>query len=112
MEASKVDMFIMSYSKYFEPHQIPLIRENLSRVDDSRFLTLQALNFNDPTILLIVSLVAGHFGVDRFLIGDIGLGIAKLLTCGGLGIWTAVDWFLIMGRTRHNNVQVLSNAIS
>jgi hypothetical protein len=37
------------------------------------------------------------------MLGDTGLAIAKLLTCGGLGIWTIVDWFIIMGRTRELN---------
>jgi len=44
------------------------------------------------------------------MLGDTGLGIAKLLTCGGLGIWTLVDFFLIMGRAREvnfNNFQKL-----
>jgi TM2 domain-containing membrane protein YozV len=52
---------------------------------------------------LIVSIVGGHFGIDRFLIGDIGLGIGKLITCGGLGVWTVIDWFLIMDATRSKN---------
>ena len=39
------------------------------------------------------------------MIGDTGLGVGKLLTCGGLGIWTIVDWFLIMGRAREVNFQ-------
>jgi hypothetical protein len=34
---------------------------------------------------------------------DTGLGIAKLLTCGGLGIWTIVDWFLIMGANKEKH---------
>ena len=37
------------------------------------------------------------------MIGDTGLGIGKLLTCGGIGIWALVDLFLIMGATREKN---------
>jgi TM2 domain-containing membrane protein YozV len=48
-------------------------------------------------------------GIDRFLIGDVGLGIAKLLTCGGLGVWTIVDLFLIMGSTRERNFEKIQS---
>ncbi|HLF14739.1 MAG TPA: TM2 domain-containing protein [Bacteroidota bacterium] len=107
MDQQKVDMFIMSYSKYFEGHQIGSIRERLLKLDDSKFVMLQAANLKDPVITLVISIVGGSLGIDRFFIGDTGLGIAKLLTCGGLGIWTIVDWFLIMGRTREINLQRL-----
>ena len=107
MDQQKVDMFIMSYSKYFEGHQIGSIRERLLKLDDSKFVMLQAANLKDPVITLVISIVGGSLGIDRFFIGDTGLGIAKLLTCGGLGVWTIVDWFLIMGRTREINLQRL-----
>jgi len=104
MDAQKVDMFIMTNAKFFESHQLNLIRERLLALDDSKWVMLSTLQLKDPTTSLIVSILAGAFGIDRFIIGDTGLGIGKLLTCGGLGIWTIVDWFLIQGATREKNM--------
>jgi TM2 domain-containing membrane protein YozV len=59
----------------------------------------------DPTTSLIVSILAGGLGIDRFIIGDTGLGVFKLLTCGGLGIWTIVDWFIIQKATKDKNLE-------
>jgi TM2 domain/Domain of unknown function (DUF4352) len=44
----------------------------------------------------LLSLLVGVLGVDRFYLGKIGTGIAKLLTFGGLGIWALVDLVLIL----------------
>jgi hypothetical protein len=103
MDAAKVDLFLLTHAKSFETHQVSFIRENLLALDDSQWIILQSLNIKDPMLSLIVSIVGGHFGIDRFLIGDIGLGIGKLITCGGLGVWTVSDWFLIMDDTRSKN---------
>ena len=98
-------------AKFFENHQIPYIRERLLAFDEQKFLMLQTASFKDPTISLVVSLIGGHFGIDRFLLGDTGLGVAKLLTCGGLGVWTIIDWFMIMGRTREVNFEKLQQLL-
>jgi hypothetical protein len=45
------------------------------------------------------------------MIGDTGMGIAKLLTCGGLGVWAIIDLFLIMGAAREKNLEKLTRAI-
>ncbi len=111
MEAQKVDMFLMTSSKYFVDYQIPQIRERLLAMDDSRLVYVQSISFKDPVMMLIVSILGGSLGIDRFIIGDTGLGIGKLLTCGGLGIWQIVDWFLIMGRTREINYQKLLQVV-
>ena len=103
MENNKVDMFILSNGKFFESNQLMHIRERLLTLDDSKWSVIQTIQFKDPTTSIIISILAGTWGIDRFIIGDTGLGIAKLLTCGGFFIWTVVDWFLIMGATREKN---------
>jgi TM2 domain/Protein of unknown function (DUF2510)/GYF domain 2 len=45
----------------------------------------------DWTTALILSVLVGSLGVDQFYLGNTGLGVAKLLTCGGLGIWALID---------------------
>ena len=111
MESQKVDMFIMTNGKFFESHHVSVIREKLLNVDDSKWALIQTLQFKDPTTILIVSLLGGALGIDRFIIGDTGLGVGKLLTCGGLGIWAIVDWFLIMGATREKNMAKLQQVV-
>ncbi len=43
------------------------------------------------TTALILSVLLGSLGVDRFYLGQAGLGIGKLLTFGGLGVWWLID---------------------
>lgn len=111
MEQQKVDMFLMTQGKYFEGYQLGAIRDQLLKLDDSKFIMLQAANLKDPTTTLIISIVGGSLGIDRFFLGDTGLGIAKLLTCGGIGIWAIVDWFLIQGRARELNMERLQRVL-
>lgn len=111
MEAQKVDMFILANGKFFESHQLAPIRDRLLSLDDSKWPMLQTMQFKDPTVSLIVSILAGSLGIDRFIIGDTGMGIGKLLTCGGLGIWAIIDWFMIMGATREKNLHQLQQVL-
>lgn len=47
-----------------------------------------------PTILLCFFL--GALGIHRFYVGKVGTGILQLITIGGLGIWTMIDFILVV----------------
>jgi len=62
----------------------------------------------DWLVALLLSIFLGSLGVDRFYLGYVGLGILKLITCGGLGVWWLVDLILIAaGKMTDKNGQAL-----
>lgn len=104
----KVDMFIMANKDNFPAEKIPYIQERLSLVDDNTLNSLSMLSFKSPMTALLLSLFLGCYGVDRFYLGDTGMGVGKLVTLGGCGIWAIIDWFLIMGATREKNYEMIA----
>ena len=102
-----VDQWLAINVTYFPTEQVQYIRQRLETLPEQQLSMLYSISFQDPTMMLIISLFGGSLGIDRFMLGQVGLGIGKLLTCGGCGIWSIVDWFLIMDATRQSNVQKL-----
>ncbi len=112
MDAQKVDMFMTSKGDMFPSEQWSYIHDRLQNLPDEKFNMIYAIEQKNPTIALVLSLLLGCYGIDRFYTGHIGLGVGKLLTCGGFGIWAIVDWFLICKATKKANYEKLSQMLS
>lgn len=96
MESDKVNHILMMLSSKIPAGSIPSVRTRLENTDisESEILALQS-QMKDPLLSILLSIFIGSLGIDRFYIGDVGLGIGKLLTAGGCGIWWLIDIFLI-----------------
>lgn len=109
MELDKVNHILMMLSSKIPAGSIPSVRTRLENTDisESEILALQS-QMKDPLLSILLSIFIGTLGVDRFYIGDVGLGIGKLLTGGGCGIWWLIDIFLIVDATKQKNLELLS----
>lgn len=107
MDSNKVNNFLFSIQDKIPSEYVYVLRERLEAMDDDRDVLLMTTNLKSPLISLVLSLFLGVYGIDRFYIGDTTMGVLKLLTCGGMGIWTFIDWFLIMQATKQRNAEML-----
>ncbi len=108
----QVEQLIAAYGERVPISCLSSLREMLQSTTMS-YSEVQVvfMQMKDPIISLILSIIVGSLGIDRFYVGDIGLGIIKLITCGGLYIWWIVDMFLIMGKTRMRNYEQLTQVL-
>lgn len=51
----------------------------------------------------LLAWLVGLWGIDRFYLGKIGTGLAKLFTLGGLGIWWLVDLILVLAGAQRDS---------
>ena len=108
MDEQRIRQLLAIYADKLPPMSMDLLvgRIQNARIDENS-LQLALNQLKDPTISLLLSILVGTVGVDRFYIGDIGLGIGKLITGGGCGIWWLIDIFMIMDATRRKNYESL-----
>ncbi len=84
--------------------KIMVLKNKLATVTDDKVDEILCASLYNPTHILLFSVFLGGFGVDRFMIGDTGLGVGKLLlgwaTCG---IWPLIDIFISYQKAKEKN---------
>lgn len=120
MEQKQADQLLMINSSKLAPEFVETIRTRLVDLEYTQAAILFS-NLKDPTTALILSVILGELGIDRFYIGDIGMGVGKLLvgiivgtiSCGTLfWVWWLIDIFLISNATRKKNSEALLQSLS
>ena len=107
MDANKIDRFFGANGKKLPAEKAVLIREKMAQIDDSRYATISSVELKDPTTMLLVSIFLGELGVDRFMMGETGMGILKLLTAGLCGILWLIDLIGITKKVKEYNYNEL-----
>ena len=108
MESTKVNLILTNYRDKIPPEQILNFKNILEKAPDSKYDELIMIPTKSVTTTLLLSIFLGGIGVDRFYIGDVGLGVAKLfLGTLTLGIWPIVDIFMCYKKVKEINLQNL-----
>ncbi len=109
MDQQKVTLYLMANQNSFPAEKMMFLKQKLEAADEAQFETISMLPLKDPSTILICSVLVGSFGVDRFMLGDTGMGVLKLLTFGGCGVLTIIDWFTTHKKAKEMN---FNNVIS
>ena len=104
---------LSAVGKNIPEEKMMYFKKALENAPDDRVDEVLCADLHNPTHILLFSVFLGGFGVDRFMIGDMGLGVGKLLlgwaTCG---VWPLVDIFVSYKKAKEKNFQKLMAILS
>lgn len=84
------------------------VQNKLMEIDDSKSAMLMGLSLQKPTVMLIIAIVLGW---ERFFLDDIVMGVVKVITCYGCGIWWLIDIFTAQKRTYEYNYKKFTETL-
>lgn len=58
--------------------------------------TAPTVNQKSWVAALLLCFFLGGLGVHRFYVGKVGTGVLQLVTFGGLGVWSLIDFIMIV----------------
>ena len=95
--------FLIKHKNYFEEFELYMLKDDLEALSKEELKLFMETNFVNPNANFTISLLTSVLGIDRFVIGQTDIGLVKLLTAGGLGVWAIIDWFQIKRLTQEYN---------
>lgn len=111
MDKEQIAIFTTTHANKFDALQMQQIGQMLEKADDVKGEMALAQDYKDPTMILVIAFIVGGLGVDRFMLGETGLGVAKLLTVGGCGIWSIADLFTAQKRAKEYNFKLVQKVL-
>ena len=92
----------------FDMSVVQDVQNKLSAVDDSKSALLMGMSLQRPTVILIIAIVLGW---ERFFLDDIAMGVLKVVTCYGCGIWWLIDIFSAKQRAYEYNYKKFTQTL-
>ena len=105
VDPADVETYIMSNRDFFPSVKLIYLKNKLLKMDKDKFERVCLCDLKSPTVILFISVFLGGLGIDRFMIGDIGIGILKLLTCSLCGTFWLYDIFTITEKVKKINFE-------
>lgn len=112
MTKEKANFLLMQYKDKIPSERVLALRSTLEKAPEESYDYLNAISFKSSTTTLILAIFLGGLGVDRFYVGDIGLGVCKLLFGAmTLGIWPLIDIFFSYKKAKEINYNRIMAAV-
>ncbi len=108
MKEETVRQIVSAVGDKLPEEKMMMFKNKLAELPDEKADEIMCVALYNPTHILLFSIFLGGFGIDRFMIGDTGLGVGKLLlgwaTCG---IWPLIDIFMSYKKAKEKNFNKL-----
>ncbi|MCI5979536.1 MAG: TM2 domain-containing protein [Sodaliphilus pleomorphus] len=107
MNNDQIAQFMLLNGERFSGKDAAEIRAKLESVSEQGANQIMSTEWKSPGKCLWFAGFLGGFGADRFYLGQTVLGIVKLLTGGGLGIWSIIDFWNGLPNCKKANLKKL-----